>query len=138
MSLLFDEDYEILNDSGLVYEEDEVNRYLIIKNYPLQKLLYHYNDQELESAEILVVIPPNYNAGGNDMFWTYPPLKRIDGIGIPAAFDFGGGDARFHQGKEYCRWSRHYENSSWIPKTDNIQKILGRIEWALKNPDSQK
>jgi hypothetical protein len=138
MALLFDEDYEILEDSGLVYEEDETNRYLIIKNYPLQKSFYHFNNQELETVEILVVIPSNYNTSGNDMFWTYPPLKRIDNVAIPAAFEFGGGDAKYYQQKEYCRWSRHYDSASWTPKTDNIQKILSRIEWSIKNPSSQK
>lgn len=138
MALLFDKDYEILEDSGLVYEEDEANRYLIIKNFLLQKAFYHFNNQELETVEILVVIPSNYNTSGNDMFWTHPPLKRIDNVTIPAAFEFGGGDAKYYQQKEYCRWSRHYKSSSWTPKIDNIQKILSRIEWALKNPDAIK
>jgi hypothetical protein len=138
MPLLFDEDYEILDESGLLYEEDEANRYLLIKNYPLQKSFYHYNNQELETVEVLVVIPPNYNSSGNDMFWTHPPLSRIDTLPIPAVLGIGGGDARFYQNIEYCRWSRHYDPSSWIAKTDNIQKILGRIEWALKNPNSEK
>jgi hypothetical protein len=138
MPLLFDEDYAILNDSGLAFEEDETTRCLIIKNYPLQKSFYHYNSQVLESVEVLVQIPPNYNTGGNDMFWTYPPLSRIDGLPIPAVLGIGGGDSRFHQEKEYCRWSRHYNPSSWAPKEDNIQKILSRIEWSLKNPNSQK
>lgn len=138
MSLLFDEDYEILNDSGLDIEEDEINRYLIIKNYPLQKSFYHYNGQVFESVEVLILIPSNYNTCGNDMFWTYPPLSRIDGLPIPAVLGIGGGDSRFYQEKEYCRWSRHYDSSSWAPKEDNIQKILGRIEWSLKNPNSQK
>jgi hypothetical protein len=138
MPLLFDEDYEILNDSGLAFEEDETNRYLIIKNYPLQNNFYQYNGQPLEYVEILVVIPLNYNTSGNDMFWTHPPLSRIDGLPIPNVFGLGGDDARFFQEKEYCRWSRHYNPSSWTPKTDDVQKILSRIEWALKNPNSQK
>jgi len=136
MALLFDEDYEILKDSGLVYEEDETSRYLIIKNYPLQKAFYQFNGQPLEQVEILVVIPPNYNTSGNDMFWTHPPLSRIDTLPIPAILGIGGGDSRFYQNVEYCRWSRHYEPSSWSPKIDNIQKILSRIEWALKNPNA--
>lgn len=138
MPLLFDEDYDILENSGLVYEEDEASRFLIIKDYPLKPNLYKYNETPIDKVDVLVVIPPNYNTSGTDMLWTYPPLKRIDNIPIPCTMDFGGGDARFFGGKEFCRWSRHYQPNSWSPKIDNIQKILSRIEWALRNPDSQK
>lgn len=138
MALLFDEDYEILRDSGIDYEEDEINRYLIIKNFNLKPGLYQYDNQPADCVEVLVVIPSNYNTSGTDMLWTHPPLVRIDGKPIPAVMGIGGGDARFYKDKEYCRWSRHYNANSWSPKEDNILKILSRIEWALKNPDSQK
>lgn len=138
MSLLFDEDYDILKSSGLVYEEDETSRYLIIKDYPLKPNLYKYNDMPIDKVDVLVVIPANYNTSGTDMLWIYPALKKVDNTLIPSTMDFGGADARFFGGKEYCRWSRHYHPNSWSPKIDNIQKILSRIEWALRNPDSQK
>jgi hypothetical protein len=138
MALLFDEDYEILKNSGLLYAEDEANRFLIIRNYPLLEGLYIFNNKPVEMAEVLVVIPANYNTSGNDMFWVYPALKRTDGQPIPAVMEFGGGDARFFDSKEYCRWSRHYPPEAWLPKVDNIEKILSRIEWALKKPDAQK
>lgn len=35
MALLFDEDYQVLEASGLEYEEDESLRFLLIKNFPL-------------------------------------------------------------------------------------------------------
>ena len=138
MPLLFDEDYEILLNSGLSFEEDESNRFLILKNYPLKNGLYTFNNQPIGELEVLVVIPPNYNTSGTDMFWTNPSPQRTDGKPIPAIMPFGGGDARFFLGKEYCRWSRHYTPESWTPKVDNVQKILGRIEWSLKNPDTSK
>tara|TARA_R110002167_G_scaffold88_4_gene610 strand:+ start:3303 stop:3722 length:420 start_codon:yes stop_codon:yes gene_type:complete len=138
MSLLLVEDYEILEKAGLDYEEVEGSRFLILKNFPLKEDLYSFAGEKLEYAQILVVIPPNYNTSGNNMLWTYPELKRTDGKVIPAAFGFGQSDARHHNGKEYCRWSRHYKPDSWKAKVDNIQKILDRIEWALSNPDASK
>ncbi|RPG36006.1 MAG: hypothetical protein CBB72_004945 [Muricauda sp. TMED12] len=138
MSLLLREDYEILEKAGLKYEEVEEKRFLIIKNFPLKKDLYSFAGNILEFAEILIVIPANYNTSGNNMLWTYPELKRTDGKAIPAAFGFGQIDARHHDGKEYCRWSRHYKPNSWSAKVDNIQKILDRVEWALSNPDANK
>ena len=138
MALLFDEDYTIISNSGLEFEEDESKRFLIIKDYPLKPGLYEYNKESIEKVNVLIVIPPNYNTSGNDMLWLYPPLTRADKKPIPAAFVSGQGDSRVYAGKEYSRWSRHYKPETWKSKVDNIQKILSRIEWALKNPDAIK
>lgn len=138
MALLFDEDYQIIKESGLEYEEDESQRFLLIKNFPLTPGLYVHSGAALEQVEILWVVPSDYNTSGGDMFWVHPALSRADGKEIPAAFGFGGGDARHFNGKEYCRWSRHWNAPTWKPKVDNIQKVLGRIEWALRNPDAQR
>jgi hypothetical protein len=138
VALLFDEDYNILSESGLVWEEDEGKRFLIIKNYPLVIGFYTYNSLALEQVEVLCVIPPDYNSSGADMFWVHPALVRVDGKPIPNTSSFGGEDPRYRDNKEYCRWSRHFTADSWKPKIDNIQKILDRIEWALTNPNANK
>jgi hypothetical protein len=138
MGLLFDEDYQYLQKSGLEFEEDENQRFLIIKNYPLPPGLYVYNGTSLEQVEVLWIVPPNYNTSGGDMFWVHPALTRADGKEIPAAAPFGGGDPRHFRDKEYCRWSRHWPQESWKPKVDNIMKVVDRIEWALRRPDANK
>jgi len=138
MPLLFDEDYGILNESGLAWEEDEGKRFLIIKNYPLASGIYVSNGETLQQVEVLCIIPPDYNTSGGDMFWVHPALARADGKAIPNAAGFGGGDPRHYKDKEYCRWSRHFPGDSWKPKVDNIQKVLSRIEWALKHPEADK
>jgi hypothetical protein len=137
MSLLFDEDYKILKESGLEFEEDGGQRFLVIKNFPLPPALYNHNGVLLDQVEILWIVPPNYNTSGGDMFWVHPALARADGKLIPNVAGFGGGDPRHYNGKEYCRWSRHWPAESWKPKVDNIQKVLDRIEWALKKPDTK-
>jgi Prokaryotic E2 family E len=136
MALLFEEDYQILKDSGLEYIEDETQRFLVIQNFPLPTGLYIHNGTLLEQVEVLWVVPGNYNTSGGDMFWVHPALVRADGNVIPRAAGFGGGDPRHFQGREYCRWSRHWAEESWCPKIDNIQKVLGRIDWALRKPDA--
>jgi hypothetical protein len=138
MRLLLDEDYKILDEAGLIYEEDFKNRFLIIKNFPLCSDLYVYNDEPIEEVEVLVVIPSNYNTSGINMFWTHPELKRADGIGIPAAQVFGGQFSKNFDNKEFCRWSRHWPDGSWGSKVDNVQKILDRLEWALRNPNTNR
>ena len=138
MGLLFDEDYKILQESGLEFEEDESQRFLAIKNFALPPAIYVHNGTLIDQVEILYIIPPNYNTSGGDMFWVHPALTRADGKAIPAAAVFGGGDSKHFKDKEYCRWSRHWSADSWKAKIDNIQKILDRIEWALKRPDANK
>lgn len=138
MSLLLDDDYKILNDSGLEYDEDDENRFLVIKNYPVSEGLYISNAQLVTQVEVLVIIPNNYNMSGTDMLWTYPAISRIDNGPMPNVNVYGGSDNRLFNSKEYCRWSRHYDASSWKPKIDNVQKILSRIEWALKYPSTVK
>ncbi len=138
MALLLDEDYDILRDSGLEYSEDEEKKFLIIKNFPLKKGFYEYDNKTLSEVEILVKIPNNYNTAGNNMFWTFPVLKRSDGKPIPRGGELGCKYVINYEGKEFCRWSRHYATNSWKAKVDNVQKILDRVEWSLKNPDSNK
>lgn len=134
MKLLFEEDYKYLLDSGLEFEEDFQNRFLIFKNYPVDKNLYRSMGNEIEKVNVLFIVPPNYNSSGGDMFWIHPSLTKFDGSPIPAVMPYGGGDPRMHGGLEFCRWSRHWQPNLWKPKIDNIQTILARIEWALRNP----
>ena len=135
MPLLLDSDYVKLRERNLAFEESERDRFFIFKSHVLPPGLYN------ESAcDVLVVIPPNYNQAGNDMFWTYPHLRRVSGVPIPAANNPGGGDNRVWGGREYCRWSRHWNPQGkrvWRPGFDDIISIYRRVEWALKNPDAR-
>jgi hypothetical protein len=135
MALLFEEDYTKLKERGLSYEESESQRFFVFTSYQLPQALY-----TVERCDVLVVIPPNYNQAGNDMFWTYPRLLRADGKQIPQVLDPGGGDNRVWNGKEFCRWSRHWNPSgqgAWRPGMDDIVSIYRRVDWALRHPDCQ-
>lgn len=137
MALLFDEDYRFLQETGLEYEEDANNHFLILKNFPLADGLYVANSQPVNAVDVLNVVPQNYNTAGCDMFWVYPQLARADGKAIPAISGHNE-DSRTHNGIEYCRWSRHWNTWPWKAKVDNVRTILSRLEWALKNPDADK
>jgi len=134
MPLLLDEDYSDLKDRGLSYEESEQQRLFIFTQYQLLPELY-----TVQTCDVLVVIPANYNQDGNDMFWTFPRLYRSDGKQIPATLDPGGGDSRIWKDREFCRWSRHWQSGQgvWRPGKDNIISIYRRIDWALRKPDAQ-
>jgi hypothetical protein len=137
MALLFDDDYRVLDETGLSYEEDQNSRFLILRAFPLAAGLYKSSADSISAVDVLNVIPTNYNTAGCDMFWVHPQLARIDGKVIPN-INGAGQDSRTHKGVEYYRWSRHWNKHPWKPKVDNIRTILSRIEWALKNPDADK
>lgn len=135
MPLLLDEDYSKLKGRGIAVAEDENQRFVIFRSVSLPRDLYN-----VESCDVLVVIPPNYNQAGNDMLWTYPYLQRRDGKPIPAVLGPGGGDNRIWEGREHCRWSRHWNPPSlgiWRPGKDDVISIHRRVMWALEHPDSQ-
>ncbi len=130
--LLLDDDYGALNERNIEYIEDEGERFIILLNYPLPQKLYGQ-----EKCEVLLIIPKNYNQDGNDMFWTFPRLVRADGKPIPQTHDPGANVNKTYDGREFCRWSRHWNKppSTWKPGKDNFLTILRRIEWAFGNPN---
>lgn len=135
MPLLLDTDYQEIEECGLAYLEDEARRFLILPGYPLPDGLYHE-----KNCDVLVVIPQNYNQAGIDMLWTYPHLKRVDGKVIPNVSGPGDRYNLAYDGKEFCRWSRHWNLAPvlWRAGKDNVVTILRRIAWALNNPDAKK
>ena len=133
MPLLPEADYESLREAGLTVEEEEMQRFLIFDGVRLCVDQY-----TVPQCDVLVIIPPNYPQAGNDMFWTSVPLRRKDGKPVPQMAEYGGGDNRTWNGREFCRWSRHWPPSSagaWRPGKDGVISIYRRIDWALKNPD---
>jgi hypothetical protein len=136
--LLLDEDYAYLRGSGLAHLEDEQLRYLVLRDFPVAAGVYSYDGKPVTTVNVLVRIPSNYPTVGTDMLWVYPRIARTDAKAIPNSQNPGEGDASFFQGTEYCRWSRHYAEGSWKAGVDGIQKIISRIEWALRNPDANQ
>jgi len=116
------------------FEEDVAQRFFVFLGVKPQE-----NQYTVSSCDVLVVIPPNYPQAGNDMFWTYPQLHRADGRPIPAVLG-PGGDSRIWKGREFCRWSRHWDPSgpgAWRAGKDDVMSIYRRIEWALKYPEGR-
>lgn len=140
MSLITQSDQARLLEIGMPFLEVEegTNRFLILTQYPLKNGMY-----QVDQCEVLIVIPANYPQAGNDMFWVYPQLKRLDGKPIPGTSvpqNEQQGDPRFWNGKRYDRWSRHWPNPphAWRPGKDDIDAILNRLSWCLENPDCKK
>lgn len=134
MPLFLDEDYEALKERSVTFVEDEAQRFFVIHGYRLPEHVY-----KQEYCDVLVVVPDNYPQAGNDMFWTFPRLVRADGKAIPQTLETGSSANRMFQGKEFCRWSRHWNHGSsvWQPGKDGIVTILRRLEWAFRKPDTK-
>jgi len=132
MPLLFDSDYQELKARGLTYAEDESLRCLVLRDFELPETVYAQS-----TCDVLVVIPPNYNQAGNDMFWTFPKLERANGLQIPAATG-PECDTRIFEGRVFCRWSRHWNSGSavWQPGKDDIVTIINRLTWAFNHPET--
>lgn len=134
MPLFLDEDYKALKEREVSFVEDEAQRFFVLQGYKLPEDIY-----KQDYCDVLIVVPNNYPQAGNDMFWTNPRLVRADGKAIPQTNEPGGGDSRVFQGKEFCRWSRHWNHGSsvWKPGKDDVVTILRRIDWAFRRPDAQ-
>ena len=134
MGLLTDEDYEILSDKGVEFEEDQGHRFLVFSNFLLPFGLY-----TVEECTVLVVIPKNYPDAGIDCLWFKPYLSRSDGQAIPKASNLGMGENHKYNGEEFCRWSRHWNGgNTWKKGESNINTVLHWVQWALQNPDADK
>jgi len=134
VGLLLDVDYDHLVEQGVLFDEDEGARVLVFRGLELPHDLY-----QVETCDVLVLIPASYNQSGNDMFWTCPRLIRRDGREIPNTSNPGAGENHTRDGLEYCRWSRHWPeggHSAWRSGKDDVTSILRRIDWALRNPDT--
>jgi hypothetical protein len=137
MPLLFDSDYEYLNETGQNYVEDEASRFLILKGFLLPSGVFKVGENTRSAVDVLYIIPPNYNTEGGDMFWLDCRLERVDGQPIPA-ISGPGEDSRTFAGVEFLRWSRHWHSKPWRPKVDNIEQIVSRLTWAFANPDAKR
>lgn len=133
MPLLLPEDYVELGEQGITFVEDASKRFLILKDFALPSGIYVQT-----TCDLLVVIPSNYNHDGIDMLWTFPRLSRANGAAIPATSG-PNENGHTHDGKTFCRWSRHWNEPAvaWKPGKDKVCTILHRITWALGHPDTQ-
>jgi len=134
MGLLSQSDYEELERMNVVFQEIESQRFLIFTEFPLPSETF-----SVSCCDILVVIPPAYPSQGNDMFWTWPRIERLDGKSIPGTISSEiptvNRDIRAVDGKVFERWSRHWNIGLqvWRAGRDNIVTIINRLTYALSH-----
>lgn len=78
-------------------------------------------------VDMVIIIPPMYNAVHLDMAYFYPPLQRKDKKAIVK-----GTNAPI-EGKIYQQWSRHRTpDSRWDPSIDCVQTHIELIRYFLR------
>ncbi len=91
---------------------------IIISGYQLPR------GYEPKKSDLMIIIPDNYPVAKIDMFYFSPFIQREDGKVIGAL------ENETHFGKDWQRWSRHYD---WRDGIDNIATHISYITNELKS-----
>jgi len=118
--LLPEDDMEFLSSNyrDWTRQVEESKRGLVISNYRLPR------GYVPDKAELMLLIPIEYPTAGIDMFYFSPDVVRADGQSIGAL------NPEVHFGKQWHRWSRHYD---WRPGEDNIATHITYVGNQLKS-----
>jgi hypothetical protein len=79
------------------------------------------------TADLLLRLAPGYPDVAPDMWWFDPPIRRTDGVEIPAT------QARErHLGRQWQRWSRHLGPGQWRSGVDSLESYLALVRKELR------
>jgi hypothetical protein len=76
----------------------------------------------VSSSDLLIRLSPGYPDVPPDMWWFDPPVKRADGVEIPATQV-----VEQHLSRSWQRWSRHFQQGQWKSGVDGIESYLALI-----------
>lgn len=123
MSFLPSRDREYLKSHKIVFEEVVERNHLglILKQYRLPS--GHY---DLETTDILILLPSGYPDIAPDMFFLLPWVKLARSQKYPPRANI----SYQFKGQNWQRWSRH--NRQWRRGVDGIWTMLKRVNNALE------
>jgi hypothetical protein len=84
------------------------------------------------AADLLFRLSPGYPDVPPDMWWFSPPVKRLDGVEIPATQAY-----EHHLGREWQRWSRHLQPGQWRSGIDSLESYLAIVRRELESAAGQ-
>lgn len=114
-------DQTFLADHGYQFEVvQEAGKTGII----LKSLVLPEGKFNVETTDILVLLPTGYPDCAPDMFYASPHLTLASGQ-VPKACSA----QLSHAGRVWQRWSRH--NNAWRPGADGLRTMVARIKTAL-------
>lgn len=77
-------------------------------------------------SDLLIRLSPGYPDVPPDMWWFDPPIRRLDGRGIPATESI-----ELHLGRRWQRWSRHLVGGQWRAGIDGLESFLALVRKEL-------
>lgn len=79
-----------------------------------------------DSADLLVRLPSGYPDVPPDMWWFSPGIKMADGRTAQATETI-----ERHLGRDWQRWSRHFQAGQWRSGIDGLESYLALIRHEL-------
>lgn len=136
MSFLPEDDQEYLNHKGIKYEllSEQVadggeRRAIKIPEFTFASNLHSMKNGQLvpcASCDLLIVIPKGYATTKLDSFYTYPRLKRADGMDPAAATSESD-----LFGTKWHFWSRHLDDKDWRDGIDGLASYFNYVRREL-------
>lgn len=80
----------------------------------------------VESADLLLRLPPGYPDVAPDMWWFAPAVLRADARAIPATEHHEA-----YLGRTWQRWSRHLNPGQWRSGIDSLESYLAIVRKEL-------
>ena len=116
-------DIAYLNERGVAYEiatESDMTC-VVMPEWPLP------NGFDRDAADLLVRLNPGYPDVPPDMWWFAPPVHLANGTALPAT-----SAVERYLGREWQRWSRHFQNGQWQSGVDGLGGYLTLIRQDLE------
>ena len=116
-------DIECLSERGIEYSVSaEANMTCIV--FPGYKLPPGY---DRAVADLLLRLQPGFPDVPPDMWWFNPAIRLADGRIIQATEVI-----ERHLGKDWQRWSRHFNAGQWRSGIDSLESFLALIRKELE------
>ncbi len=80
-----------------------------------------------ERSDLLIRLSPGYPDVSPDMWWFDPPVRLANGQALPATEV-----VETHLGRDWQRWSRHFDAGQWQSGIDGLESYLALIRRELE------
>lgn len=94
---------------------------VVMPRWPLPKGL------DRDAADLLVRLSPGYPDVAPDMWWFSPAVHLANGADLPAT-----NVVETYLGRQWQRWSRHFNNGQWQSGVDGLASFLALIRQDLQ------
>lgn len=105
--------HEIMAESGMTC--------VVMPQWPLPRGL------DRDASDLLIRLSPGYPDVPPDMWWFSPPVHRADGQDLPAT-----NVSETHLGRNWQRWSRHFDSGQWQSGIDGLESFLALIRQDME------